>query len=500
MDRKVRQLAFGLMTCFVLLFAAMNYWQVVRESNLNADAANTRAIRREFGSPRGEIITYDGIVVAQSVSAPEGSDFPYQRVYPYGEMFAGITGYYSFPYGATQVERTMDDVLTGDTARQRIGNLQDIVTGGDGTGSVRLTIDFDLQQLAKQLLDEGGYFGSIVVLDTQTGAVRAMYSNPTFDPNAVASLDFDAAGQALSALQEAPGNPLLNNAYQDRFAPGSTFKVVTTSIALDDGVITMGSSWPDESAWVPPQTDNPIENYNGSTCGGDLLEVFTRSCNIAFARIAVENLGTGRFANGVERWGIGQQIPFDLPRAASSRFGPIDDLEQNLPLLAMRGFGANEVQMVPLHTAMISSAVANGGVMYEPYVVDASLDSRGNALEVTDGARTWLTPISAQTAADMNTLMQSVAVNGTASCCIGLNGGISVAAKTGTAQLPVTADGRERSNVWITAFAPADQPRFAVAVTILGTNDYVSESTGGRLAGPIARQMLNAAFADDDLN
>jgi len=499
-NRRITQLAFGLMGCFVLLFVAMNYWQVGRQSELNADSANTRAIRREFGSARGQIITYDGEVVAESVAAPEGSAFPYQRVYPHGEMFAGITGYYSFPFGATQIERTMDDVLRGATGRQRLSNLQDIVTNGDGTGSVRLTIDYDLQALAKQLLDEGGFYGSIVVLDTRTGAVRAMYSNPTYDPNDIASLDFDAASDALLALQDAPGNPLLNNAYQDRFAPGSTFKLVTTSVALDDGAITMNNEWPVESAWLPPQTSDPIENYHGSECGGDLLYVFTKSCNIPFARIAVENLGIGRFVNGAARWGIGERIPFDLPRSAASTIGDYSDWDQNLPFLAMSGFGAYEVQMVPLHTALIASTIANGGVMYEPYVVDASLDSRGNALDVTTGHQTWLTPISPDTAVEMNTLMQSVAVNGTASCCIGLRNGISVAAKTGTAQLPRTEDGRERSNVWITAFAPADQPRFAVAVVILGTNDYVSESTGGRLAGPIAREMLNAALADEDLN
>jgi peptidoglycan glycosyltransferase len=496
MNRKIRQLAFGLMGCFVLLFVALNYWQVGRESDLNADAGNTRAIRREFGRPRGDIVTRDGRVVAQSVPTPDGSDFPFQRVYPTDELFANVTGYYTLAYGATQLEFTQNDVLTGDTARQRIGNLDDIVSGGDGTGSVRLTLDYDLQLRAQQLLEAGNYVGSITVVDTQTGAVLAMYSNPTFNPNVVASFDTNVAGEYLAELNDAPDNPLLANAYQDRFAPGSTFKVLTTSIALDDGVVDTNTTFPVESEWEPPQTNNPIQNYNGNSCGGTLVEVFTRSCNIPFARIAVESLGINRFINGVTRWGVGQAIPIDLPRPAASSFGPVDDLDQNLPLLAMRGFGAESVQMVPLHTTMITAAIANGGVMFQPYVVGATLDSDGDVLEVNSGGDVWLTAISPQTAATMTDLMVSVAERGTASCCIALDNGISVAAKTGTAGLP-RVDGEQRSNIWITAFAPVDQPRYAVTVTILGRDGTVSEQTGGGLAGPIAKEMLDAAFQDE---
>lgn len=494
MNRKIRQLAFGLMACFVLLFGAMNYWQVARESDVNAMADNTRAIRREFGSPRGEIISRDGVVLAESVPTPDGSAFPLQRVYPTGPMFADLTGYYTFAFGATQVEFTQNDVLTGDTARQRIGNLNDIVTGGDGTGSVRLTLDHDLQALAQQQLE--GYQGSIVVLDTRTGAVLAMYSNPSYDPNVVASLDFDVAGAYLQEQFNAPGNPMLAEAYQEREMPGSTFKVLTTSIGLDMGVVSMDSYWEPAAEWVPPQTSDPIENYNGSTCGGSLLEVFTRSCNIPFGRMAVENIGVDGFIAGTTAWGVGQRLPIDLPRPAASTVGDTSDLARNLPLLAMRGFGQNEDQMVPLHMAMVASTIANGGVMLRPYVVDATLDSDGEALTVTTPRQEWLTPISAGTAATMNTLMQSVATNGTASCCIGLSSGHSVAAKTGTAQLNGPGE-PERSNAWIIAFAPAEEPRFAVAVVILGTNAEISASTGGRLAGPIARRMLDAAFAED---
>ena len=140
------------MVLYVVLFAAMNYWQVGRESELNAMGGNTRAIRREFSRPRGEIITADGVVAARSVPTPDGNEFPYQREYPTGELFANVTGYYSLALGATQLERTQNAVLTGQTAEQRIGNLEDIITGGDGTGDVHMTLRADLQETARQAL------------------------------------------------------------------------------------------------------------------------------------------------------------------------------------------------------------------------------------------------------------------------------------------------------------------------------------------------------------
>lgn len=491
MNSRIRRLAFGLMALFVLLFATLNYWQVGRVSELNAQDGNTRALRRDFSRPRGEIVTYDGVVVAQSERAPAGSRFPWQRTYPEGRLYADITGYYAWGLGSTQLERTRNDVLTGQTGTQRLGNLEDIARGGDGTGNVVLTIDSELQRLAKRLLDDGGYHGSINVVDVQTGAILAMYSNPTFDPNVLVQPDFDSARDARLELLATDGNPLLANAYQDRFMPGSTFKVITTATALEHGLIDLGSTWPDENQWVPPQTSRPIRNYGGSTCGGDLSEVFRRSCNIPFAQLAVD-LGIDAMRAGTEAWGIGEPVPIDLPRPAASTFGSFDGLEQNLPGLAMRGFGQHDVQMVPLHMALVAAGVANNGTMMKPHVVYATTDSRGNPLAYTQ-PEVWKTPISAETAGELNYLMQQVATNGTASCCLQLRNGVSVAAKTGTAQL--NSDGQpERSHAWIIAFAPAESPRYAISVVILGTRQEISASTGGRLAGPIAREMLNKAL------
>ena len=488
MNRQIRQLALGLMACYVVLFVALNYWQVGRKQELDARFDNTRQVLREFNKPRGPIVTSDGIVAAVSSPTPPGETYEYRRDYPTGDLLADITGYFTFAFGSTQVERMYGDVLTGTTTEQQIRGLGDLLTGGTGsTGTVELAIRHDAQEAAKFLL--GGRTGSIIVIEPKTGAIRAMYSNPTYDPNTFVNADFATAQQVLSDLQNAPGDPLLAHSYQERYMPGSTFKVITTGIALENGAATLESVFADEREWVPPQTNDPIQNYNGSLCGGDLATVFARSCNIPFAQLSTL-LGPEAMVAGTEAWGIGEPLPIDLPRPAASTFGNTENLDQELPLLAIRGFGQSEVQMVPLHMAMVAATVANGGQMMAPYAVESTFDQEGRVLDQAS-PEVWKTPISAQTAEIERQLMIGVAERGTASCCIALNGGIPVAAKTGTAELGVESD-PNRSHAWIVAFAPADDPQYAVSVVLTNVQSTADDAvTGGRFAGPIAKGMLD---------
>jgi peptidoglycan glycosyltransferase len=493
MNSRIRQLAAVFIALYVLLFAALNYWQVNRTEELASEPGNTRALIRQFDTPRGPILTADGVVVAQSVQAPGDSDVKFLRRYPAGDLFAHITGYYTFGLGATQLEQTRSGVLTGTTFTQQVRALENLFgRTNDNSGELRLTLRHDMQSVAKFLL--GPREGSIVLMEVETGAVTAMWSYPSFDPNLVADPDYEAAFDYVTELQEDDRDPLLANAYQQRYMPGSTFKVLTTGAALDAGVIDLDSFWEPEREWVPPQTTDPIQNYNNSICGGDLTEVFRRSCNTPFARTAID-LGPERFQDGIGRWGVEERIPIDLPRAAASTIGDFTDIDQNLPLLAMRGFGQNDDQMVPIHMAMVAATVANDGQMMEPFVVDAELDHGGRIISRTQ-PDVWKRPISRKTAGILSDLMVGVAESGTASCCIALDGGITVAAKTGTAQLNDTGE-PERSHAWIVAFAPVEEPKYAVAVMLKGTNAEISAGTGGRLAGPIAKAMLDEVFEID---
>jgi peptidoglycan glycosyltransferase len=190
---------------------------------------------------------------------------------------------------------------------------------------------------------------------------------------------------------------------------------------------------------------------------------------------------------------VGEQLPIDLPNAATSTFGgEVADFTDSLALLAIHGFGQGSVQMVPLHMAMVAATVANGGAMMKPYVVAKTLAHNGTELTSTS-PEVWRRPISPATAATLNTFMVGVAKEGTAKCCLALAGGVQAAAKTGTAQL--NAEGEtQRSHAWITTFAPAEAPRVAVAVMLKGVNDQISAGTGGTLAGPVAKVLLDQAL------
>lgn len=489
MNSRIRRLAFGLMALYVALFVSLQIPQMFKSKQLNTNPANTRQIEQVFDKPRGNIITADGVVIARSVPTKPGSRFKYQREYPRGELFAAVTGYFTLANGATQIERTQNDILSGKDVPIR--NIGDIVGRTDPTGDVYLTIRADYQQLAAKLL--GKREGSIVMMDPRTGAVLALYSWPTYDPNLIATHNAKEATKALERLIADKRKPLLVNAYQERYMPGSTFKLVTTTSALKYGVVTPDSVFPEENKYLPPQTTDPIENYGSKTCGGDLREVFRRSCNTPFARIAVQ-LGGDRFVQGANDFGLNEAPPIDLPSpAASFVSAPGEGFDDQIPVLAQRGFGAESVQLTPLQLTMVAATIANGGNEMTPYVVARTADRNGGTITSTR-AKVWKLPMTKSVADTMLQLMIGVAngPNGTAQGRFNLPNKIQVAAKTGTAQLNPKGQ-EQRSHAWITAFAPANAPQVVVTVMLKGVNAVISAGTGGRLCGPIANQLLTYA-------
>ncbi|MGA1541994.1 MAG: penicillin-binding protein 2, partial [Ilumatobacteraceae bacterium] len=192
MNQRIRRLALALLVLYAVLFVQLNFIQVGRKASLDADVRNTRQTVRDFDEPRGPILTADGVVIAESRRTEPGSTYSWQRVYPEGELFAHLTGYFTLAYGATQVERAMNDVLSGNTAEQQLSGVWSVFDTDDNSGSVTLTLDANVQQAARDALGERE--GSVVVLDVQTGAVKAMWSWPSFDPNVIADHDSAEAG------------------------------------------------------------------------------------------------------------------------------------------------------------------------------------------------------------------------------------------------------------------------------------------------------------------
>ena len=255
------------------------------------------------------------MAIAQSVPSQPGDKFKFQRTYPEGDFFSNITGYYTFAFGATQLERTQNDVLMGDTAEQQVRALPNILGASDNTGTVRAG-DARRRAARRQVRPRrprglgrrdgpedgrGAGDGQQPELRRQPGRRATARPRPT---------------PTSTEINAAPGKPLLNNAYQERFMPGSAFKVLTTSIGFENGVISMDSTFPDETEFLPPQTDNPIQNFEGELCGGTMAQVFARSCNIPFAQTALA-LGPQRMVDGVNKWGVGEKLPVDLPAPAS---------------------------------------------------------------------------------------------------------------------------------------------------------------------------------------
>ena len=225
MNRQIRQLGVALLVLFALLFVQLNLVQVFRADSLTANPLNTRRVVRDFGQRRGHIETADGVVIAESVEVDGG--FARERRYPQGELYAHITGYFSFEFGATGVERSYNDELAGRTDTQRFESFFDFFGDGDISADVQLTIDSELQQAAAAAL--GQRRGSVVVIEPSTGAVLAFYSWPTYDPNTVSTVDLNSARAAKEALDADDAIPLLTRAHREVFPPGSTFKVVTTA-------------------------------------------------------------------------------------------------------------------------------------------------------------------------------------------------------------------------------------------------------------------------------
>ena len=259
MNQRIRHLTAVLLLLFGTLFVSLTNWQVRQQNVLRADGRNNRTTLRDFDSPRGRILTADNKVIADTVpvdrAAHPNDKFDWQRTYPFGDLYAHLTGHYTFGFGSTMTEKKFDDVLAGRTAQQQLEATGSLFEKVDTSGTVHLTVNSELQETAKAALK--GREGSAVVLDPRTGAVLAMYSNPSYDPNKVASHDGGAVLGYLDELNAAPGKPLLANAWQERYMPGSTFKIVTTTVGLETGAMNDLSVFENSRSWTPPDTKKP---------------------------------------------------------------------------------------------------------------------------------------------------------------------------------------------------------------------------------------------------
>jgi peptidoglycan glycosyltransferase len=487
MDRQIRRLGIALLVLFVFVFVQVNYLQVVASSKLANDPANHRLILQEYDVDRGSILARDGQTVLAS-SVKTGGQYGYLRKYPAGSLYAQITGYYSLIFGRSGLEAAYNDFLSGRAPELLPQNLIDEILGRPKRGaSVVTTISPRLQSVAKQAL--GRLPGAVVAMDPRTGEVLAMVSNPSYDPNPLASHNTDVEKAAWKRIISNPGKPLLSKASQELFPPGSTFKLVTASADLEGGA-TPDTLYDNPPFLDLPQTTNTLKNFGNEHCLGGkpqvtLAEALTVSCNVVFGEIGL-TIGAARLVGQAEAYGWNHQIPFDLPFAEGT-IPPPGFFKENLPLLALSAIGQASVEANPLQMVLVGSAIANGGVEMAPRLVSQIRDPSGRVVK-TLGPRELGQPISSRTAGALTSMMVDVVAHGTGTAA--QIPGVAVAGKTGTAQ----HGGSGNPHAWFVSFAPADAPTIAVAVVVLDGGNLGSEATGGRVAAPIAKAVMEAAL------
>lgn len=493
MNAGIRRVALAMVVLFAALFVNLNYLQVVRADDLATNSGNARQLVEEYESERGRILIGRGgqtRPIAESVDT--GGELRYLRTYDSGPLFAHVTGFSSPIFGRSEIERAFNEQLTGNAPEAFTRNLADLLAGRERAGdAVHSTVRAEVQQAARDAL--GDREGAVVALEPATGAVLALWSSPTFDPNELASHNPGQVRNAWQRLNDDPTEPLLNRAVREAYPPGSTFKLVTAAAALEAG-ISPDQTFPDPAALDLPQTTATIGNFSGGTCNGgtpiSLSQALTVSCNTTFAQLGLE-LGSQALAEQADRFGFNTDWTFQLPAVGTSRVP--SDLDP--PATAQSAIGQRDVRATPLQMAMVTAAVANDGVLMTPRVVDRVEDTSGRVLrelppqELALPDQPGAQAISRSSADALQSMMVNVVAAGSGTAA--QISGVQVAGKTGTAQ---TGEGRPPT-VWFVGFAPADNPAVAVAVVVPDGGGAGAGATGGQVSAPIARDVIQAALA-----
>ena len=482
MNAPIRRVSTFVALLFATLLISTTWIQFVQAKSLNAREDNRRTLLSTYARERGQILAGD-TVLAESV--PVDNEFKFLRRYPQGEVYADVTGYYSF-YGASGgIESTENALLSGRSDKLFYRRVSDLFTGRRAQGAnVVLTINPKAQQAAWDAL--GDQRGAAVALNPKTGEILAMVSKPGYDPNALASHDLKAVDTAYKSLNGDPARPLVNRAISgDLYPPGSTFKVVTAAAALSTGTWTETSEIPGPANLDLPQTTVGLPNSGGRACGpGDkvtLQDAMRISCNTAFGWLGLE-MGGDKLREQAGRFGFGDQLSIPM-RVTPSKV----PAELNPPQTAQAAVGQYDVRVTPLQMAMVAGGIANKGVVMKPHLVQSILASDLTTID-TESQSTLTEAVSPQVAAQLTSMMELVVSNGTGTAA--QMSGVRVAGKTGTAQHAPGA----APHAWFISFAPADNPSIAVAVVVEEGGTAGNEASGGQTAAPISKAIMEAVL------
>ncbi len=492
MNKPIRTISIFCLLLFVALMVNatwLQYWEAV---SYDKDALNRRVIEAAYSQERGAILV-GGKPIAES--EPSDDQYDFLRTYPEPFKYAHETGYFSF-YDQTGIERSQNDVLSGDDDALFVNKLVDLLSNKSGKGgNVQLTLDRDAQDAAYDALsalpvdpESGVVQASLVAIEPSTGRILAMASLPSYDTNKLASHDFDAVQSDYDRLQGDKNEPLLNRAIQTTLPPGSTFKLVTAAAAIESGKYSYDSEVPGGTTYQLPQTSGSsgeIDN-EGRSCGTDKIpfsQAMEFSCNTTFAQLGVE-LGGKALREQADKFGFDDHYLDDIAPQAISTF-PEDATD---PEAGQSAIGQFEVRATPLQMAMVAAGIANQGVVMKPYLVDSIQSPELETLKQAEPEE-YSQAISAETADQVTQLMVDTVNSGTAEP--GAIPGFQVAGKTGTAQSGIPD---VPPYAWFVSFAPAQDPEVAVAVVIQKAGIDRGEIAGGTYGGPIAKAVMEAVI------
>ncbi|WP_033309923.1 penicillin-binding protein 2 [Streptomyces iakyrus] len=488
MNKPLRRIA---IFCGLLVLALLirdNWIQYVQADELRTDKNNRRVTIERYASPRGNIIVGGEPITGSAESS--GSDFKFKRTYKNGPMWAPVTGYASQAFGATQLESIEDGILTGNDDRLFFRNTLDMLTGKKQQGgNVVTTLNAAAQKAAYNGLKQQGGKGAVVALEPSTGKILALASYPSYDPSSFAGNSTTTDTEAWQKLQKKnnPNDPMLNRALRETYPPGSTFKVVTAAAALEDGIYTDPDGKTDSpDPWIMKGTTTKLPNEGNIPCKNATLRVALQySCNTVFGKIG-SDLGNDKMLDMAKKFGFDEE-QFTPVRANASVFSD----NMNPSQTALSSIGQFNTAATPLQMAMVASAVANDGKLMKPYMVDALQSPGLDPITKTDPEE-LSQPLSPENAQKLQSMMETVVDKGT-----GANAkidGVKVGGKTGTAQHGV--DNSENPYAWFISYAKGDDGSSPVAVAVVVEDDDAvrDDISGGGLAAPIARNVMEAVI------
>ncbi|MGY3202877.1 peptidoglycan D,D-transpeptidase FtsI family protein [Streptomyces sp. TE5632] len=484
MNKPLRRIAIFCGLLILTLLIRDNWLQYVKADELRTDEHNRRVAIERYAAPRGDIIVGGEPITGHTTAK---GDFKYKRTYKDGPMWAPVTGYVSQAYGATQLEAIEDGILTGNDDRLFFRNTLDMLTGKNKEGgNVVTTLNADAQKAAYQGLKKQGGKGSVVAIEPSTGKILALASFPSYDPSVFAGYS-NSDAEAWQKLQKKnnPADPMQNRALREVYPPGSTFKVLTAAAALEEGLYKSADEKTDTPLpWIMPGTTTELPNDGNIPCeDATLREALRVSCNTVFGKIGAD-LGNDTMLEYAKKFGFTEE-QFVPVRSSASVFS--DDMNESQT--ALSSIGQFNTATTPLQMAMVTAAIANNGTLMKPYMVDELQAPSLDTIEKTDPEK-LSEPMSAENAQILQSMMETVVSEGTGSRA--RIEGVTVGGKTGTAQHGV--DNSENPYAWFISYAKGEDGSSPVAVAVIIEDDDAvrGDISGGGLAAPIAKSVMEA--------